>query len=128
MRVVLLLSLLAAIPAQADPEVDYLLHCSGCHMPDGTGLEGIVPTLHGVIGRMAASKAGREYLIRVPGVAQAPVSDATLAAILNWTLVEFSPNTLPDDFEPITAEEVASARARLLPDPLKLRAELFPDY
>ena len=97
-------------------------------MPDGRGHDPVVPTLHDVIGKMVASEAGREYLIRVPGVAQAPVSDATLAAILNWTLTEFNGETLPDDFEPFTADEVNRVRDQALADPLRLRAELFPDY
>jgi len=97
-------------------------------MPDGGGHAPVVPSLHGVPGRMAATAAGRDYLIRVPGVAQAPVSDATLAAILNWMLSEFSRDTLPDDFAPFTADEVGESRGMLLPDPLSLRAKLFPDY
>jgi mono/diheme cytochrome c family protein len=123
------LSLLAAAPAaQADAKVDYLLHCSGCHMPDGTGLENVVPTLHDVTGRMAAEPAGRDYLVRVPGVSQAPINDHKLAEVINWVLTEFSGDTLPKDFKPFTVSEVARARSRQLADPLKLRAELFPDY
>jgi len=121
--------LLLALPAAAaDPRADYLMHCSGCHMPDGSGHTPVVPTLHGVTGRMAATAAGRDYLIRVPGVAQAPVGDATLAAILNWMLIEFSSDTLPENFEPFSADEVGASRSTLLPDPLRLRAKLFPDY
>ena len=119
----------AAAPAtRADPEVDYLLHCSGCHMPDGTGLDQVVPTLHDVIGRMVAEPGGRAYIVRVPGVSQAPINDRKLAEVINWMLTEFSSKTLPDDFEPFTVSEVGRSRGQLLPDPLKLRAELFPGY
>jgi len=121
--------LLFAIPAiQADPEVDYLLHCSGCHMPDGTGLPQVVPTLHDVIGRIVAEPEGRSYIVRVPGVSQAPVSDTKLTEVLNWMLLEFSSNTLPVNFKPLTVKEVTRARGRLLADPLKFRAEHFPAY
>jgi len=119
----------AAAPAsRADPQVDYLLHCSGCHMPDGSGLDQVVPTLHEVIGRIVAEPEGRAYIVRVPGVSQAPISDEKLTDVINWMLAEFSSETLPDDFEPFTVSEVGRSRSQLLADPLKLRAELFPDY
>ncbi|MDX1405220.1 MAG: hypothetical protein R3192_11815 [Woeseiaceae bacterium] len=117
----------ATLSAQADPVVDYILHCSGCHMPDGRGLEPEVPTLHDTIGRMAATPEGRSYIVRVPGVAQAPISDRKLTELLNWMLSEFSGATLPDDFQALTVAEVGAARDQLLADPRKLRAELFPD-
>ena len=121
--------LLLAIPSvNADPKVDYLLHCSGCHMPDGTGLSSVVPTLHDVIGRMVAEPGGRDYVIRVPGVSQAPINDEKLTAVINWMLTEFSSETLPENFQPFTVTEVTRARSQLLADPLKYRAELFPDY
>ncbi len=117
-----------AVPlAQADPRVDYLLHCSGCHMPDGSGLAPVVPTLHEVIGRIVAAPEGRSYLVRVPGVAQAPISDRKLTAVLNWVLNEFSRATLPEDFEPLSITEVARARKQVLADPLKFRRSHWPD-
>lgn len=97
-------------------------------MLDGSGLERVVPTLHDVIGRMVAEPEGRTYIVRVPGVSQAPISDKNLTAVLNWMLTEFSSDTLPADFNPLTVEEVAVARRQVLADPLKLRAELFPGY
>jgi len=118
----------SAPSAHADPKVDYLLHCSGCHMPDGSGLASVVPTLHEVIGRMVAEPAGRAYIVRVPGVSQAPIDDQKLAEVINWMLLEFSSETLPNNFKPFTVREVARARSQQLADPLKLRAELFPDY
>ena len=121
--------LLLAVPSvRADPKVDYLLHCSGCHMPDGTGLSSVVPTLHGIIGRMVAEPEGRSYIVRVPGASQAPINDEKLAEVLNWMLTEFSSDTLPKNFKPLTAKEVKRARSQLLTDPLKYRAALFPDY
>lgn len=121
--------LLLAVPSvHADPKVNYLLHCSGCHMPDGTGLSSVVPTLHGIMGRMVAEPEGRSYIVRVPGASQAPINDEKLAEVLNWMLREFSSDTLPENFKPLTAKEVKRARSQLLADPIKYRAELFPDY
>ena len=94
-------------------------------MPDGSGLQDVVPTLHDVMGRIVAEPEGRSYIVRVPGSSQAPISDEKLAAILNWMLAEFSSDTLPRDFKPLSAEEVGEARGQLLADPLKYRAEHF---
>ncbi len=112
----------------ADPKVDYLLHCSGCHLPDGSSHAPLVPTLHDVIGRMVAKPAGRAYIVRVPGVSQAPINDEKLTEVINWMLTEFNSETLPKNFKPFTVREVSRARSRILADPLRYRAELFPDY
>jgi mono/diheme cytochrome c family protein len=113
--------------ASANPRADYLMHCAGCHLADARGVPPYVPSLAGPLGRIAASAEGRDYLARVPGAAQAPISDEALAAVLNWLLVEYNRDTLPRDFRPLRAAEVARSRARVLADPLKLRAELWPD-
>jgi mono/diheme cytochrome c family protein len=128
-RKFLVAGVLAAVaaPALAGPRADYLLHCAGCHLADGRGSPGAVPSLAGPLGRIVASPAGRDYLARVPGAAQAPISDEALAAVLNWLLLEFNRATLPSGFRPLSGSEVARSRARVLADPLKLRRELWPD-
>ena len=120
------LLLLLAAQALADVRSDYLLHCAGCHRPDGNGLPPDVPSLVGPLGRIAASPAGRDYLARVPGAAQAPLTDTELAAVLNWVLAEFNSDTLPASFAPLQGKEVARSRARVLADPLRVRNELWP--
>ncbi len=116
-----------AAPALADARSDYLLHCAGCHLVDGRGSPGSVPSIAGPLGRIASSPAGRDYLARVPGAAQAPISDEALAAVLNWVLLEFNRETLAAGFKPLSGSEIARSRARVLADPLKLRRELWPD-
>ncbi len=125
---VAVLLLVAVGSTHADPKVDYLLHCSGCHLPDGSSHAPLVPTLHDVIGRMVAKPAGRAYIVRVPGVSQAPINDEKLTEVINWMLTEFNSETLPKNFKPFTVREVSRARSRILADPLRYRAELFPDY
>lgn len=68
---------------------------------------------------------GRDYLVRVPGAAQAPMTDADLAVVLNYLLERFSSATLAADFKPYTAKEVALYRHNILQDPLKRRAEII---
>jgi hypothetical protein len=105
-----------ASAAAADPHVDYMLQCQGCHLHDGTGTPGAVPALAGSVGRFLRVAGGREFLVRVPGSSQSPLDDARLAAVLNWILVRFDPGSLPADFVPFTAEEVARVRRPPLTD------------
>ena len=121
-----LLLLLAAAPAAAeDPKVAYWLHCAGCHRLDGSSAPPEVPTLIGEPGRIAALPGGREYLVRVPGVAQAGIGDAALADVLNYMLDTFSAGTLPPGFRAYAADEVGRLRQQVLEDPLRRRSEIL---
>ena len=114
-----------ATAGMADSRDDYLLHCSGCHLPDGSGMPGEVPSLHDDLGRIVTLDQGREYLVRVPGASQAMLNDADLAGVINFVLNEFNSETLAADFKPLTAEEVARVRSDVLLHPAKFRAELW---
>ena len=72
------------------------------------------------------SPAGPNHIARVPGAAQAPLSNEALAAVLNWLLLEFNRATLPADFQALRPAEVARSRSRVLADPVRLRNELWP--
>ena len=97
-------------------------------MADGSGAPDDVPSLRDNLGHIVTVDQGRGYLVRVPGSSQAMLDDARLAAVINWVLTEFSAATLADDFQPLTATEVKAARADVLMDPLKFRAELWRHY
>ncbi|MEM1436059.1 MAG: hypothetical protein AAGG11_18535 [Pseudomonadota bacterium] len=114
--------LLASCFAAADGRTDYLLYCGGCHLEDGTGDPPEVPNLRIDVDRFAASDAGRAYLTQVPGAAQVPISDARLAAVLNWMLANYYPERT---FASFNAAEVATHRGQRLMDPLKKRQELL---
>jgi mono/diheme cytochrome c family protein len=101
--------------AGASAAVDYAVHCAGCHKADGAGQPDLVPSLVGVA-RFLRASGGREYLVRVPGVAQSPLGDAALAAVLNWSLERFSASELPADFSSYTPEEVRRLRASPIVD------------
>ncbi len=123
---VVFLGLLATAGAHPEePKVAYWLHCAGCHLLDGTGAPPDIPTLIAEPGVIAALPGGREYLIRIPGVAQAGMDDARLAGVLNYMLQAFSPAELPARFTPFSAEEVGRYRTRVLKDPLKARERLL---
>ena len=115
-----------AMPASAySPETNYRLHCEGCHLVDGSASPGKVPGLAGSVARFASSAEGRAYLVRVPGVANAALDDADLAALLDWTLRHFDAAHLPADFAPYTAEEVGRLRREPLVDVSVARQRLL---
>jgi len=113
------LALVLAAPAFASdwgPETNYAIHCRGCHLEDGSGTPGKVPPLAGSVARFLRVPDGRAFLVRVPGVANAPLNDAALAALLNWTLARFDAAAMPASFAPYDAAEVARLRVQPLVD------------
>ncbi len=103
--------------------VHYMLNCQGCHLPDGDGI-GDIPRMKGFVGNFLRVSGGREFLVQVPGAANAALDDAALAELLNWMLVEISAAQLPEDFEPYTGAEVGRYRAQPLSNVNAVRAEL----
>lgn len=60
-------------------------------------------------------------IVQVPGAAQAPLSDARLAALMNWLIERFA-GEKPDP--PYTAAEVKQLRRSPLRNPLAKRAQI----
>jgi hypothetical protein len=108
--------------------INYMLNCQGCHLPDGSGVPGSVPTMKNFVGNFLHVPGGRRFLVQVPGSANAPVSDAELAELLNWILITMSPEELPEDYPPYTAEEVGAYRSTPLTDVDDLRPELVAGF
>lgn len=107
------------------PLVNYQLQCMGCHLADGSGAPGRVPSLRRSLVLFSATPQGREYVIRVPGVAQSPLSDADTATLLNWMARNLSDLTLPRGFADYTAAEVHGLRGRPLAAVKAARARLM---
>ena len=95
---------------------DYLLSCAGCHRFDGSG-SGRVPALYDTA-HLLTLPGGREYLASVPGVAQAPLSDERLAALLNWVIEEFGG---AEGIVPYEVAEISGLRNRPLRAPRETR-------
>ena len=120
-----LCSLCSHADGLSQPQINYILHCQGCHLPDGAGTPGKVPALRGEVGRFLHVQGGREFLIQVPGTAQSALTDAEVAAVLNWILQNFSKDVLPADFEPYSEEEISRYRHQPLADVSAVRAGLM---
>jgi mono/diheme cytochrome c family protein len=113
---VLLLSPLA-VADDHRAQVNYMIHCQGCHLPDAVGFDGRVPRMKDFAGYFLHSEEGREFLIRVPGVSSASLPDDEIAELINWLLITYSAAQLPTDFAPFTKTEVARLRSRPESDP-----------
>lgn len=111
---------------EARATYNYQMFCQGCHTPDGAGAN-YVPPLKNSVGYYLRTPAGRDYLVRVPGSATSVLKDADLAEVLNWILLNFAGSSLPgsNQFEPYTADEVATLRQRPLEEVFNYRLELL---
>lgn len=138
--VVVLLTLLgfvcaggAAAGAEADEDetyrlahLDYMLHCQGCHMPDGAGVEGAVPPLPGEVGKFISNQEWRDYLVQVPGASQALIDDEALARLMTWIVRRFDPENAKD-LQPYGAAEVGRLRRQPVTNPTEVRRRIIED-
>ncbi|HEY2635528.1 MAG TPA: hypothetical protein VGI51_12420 [Steroidobacteraceae bacterium] len=107
------------------PLVNYQLRCMGCHLADGSGQPGRVPSLRRSLVLFSASPAGRNYVVRVPGVAQSPLSDQDTAALLNWMARNLSDLSVPPGFVDYSEGEIHGLRDRPLVRVSAIRARLL---
>ncbi|MBS0580921.1 MAG: cytochrome c [Proteobacteria bacterium] len=113
---------LAAV-ARASPAQDYMLYCMGCHGEEGKGVPGKVPQLAGSVARFMRTPQGRNYILRVPGAANSALSDAQIAAVLNWLAArDAAAGEVPA--RPFTTAEVAGVRHTPLTSVLATRHEV----
>jgi cytochrome c553 len=108
---------------------NYQLQCAGCHLGSGEGApRNDTPRMSGFVGNFLRVEGGREFLVRVPGVAQAALSDAQIAELLNWILDPqhgMAGASTPADFRPYSAEEVGKVRRNALLNLPDTRAALI---
>jgi hypothetical protein len=71
------------------------------------------------------SSEGRDYVIRVPGVAQSPLSNADTAALLNWMARNLSDVPPPAGFTDYSEAEVQGLRGSPLVRVSTIRARLL---
>jgi len=120
------LSSAAANLAQGyQPVVNYQLHCMGCHLADGSGQPGRVPSIRRSLVLFSSLPDGREYVVRVPGVAQSPLSNEDTAALLNWMARNLSDLKVTARFADYSAAEIQGLRDRPLVTVSATRARLL---
>jgi hypothetical protein len=107
------------------PRVNYQLRCMGCHLADGSGQPGRVPSIRRSLLLFSVSPEGRDYVIRVPGVAQSPLSDEETAELLNWMARNLSDLKVPRAFADYSAGEIHRLRDRPLSRVRAIRTRLW---
>src|SRR5438105_15186846 len=91
-------------------QANYMLNCMGCHLPDGSGAAGKVPSVRDSLVTLSSSAAGRRFLVQVPGASQSPLTDLELAQVLNWMVRNISARAVPAVITYFTAAEDAIYR------------------
>ncbi len=90
---------------------NYILRCSGCHGLDGSGNEkAAIPDFRNYVGGFATDPDGRTYVLRVPGVVNANLSDSEIAAVMNYVMQAWGGMSLRGAFVSFTPQEVAARR------------------
>jgi mono/diheme cytochrome c family protein len=112
--------------ALASPAQDYMLHCMGCHGVNAQGVPGKVPPLAHTLVQFMRTPAGRSYVLRVPGASNSMLSDAQLAAVLNWITGHFSPDPAAT-VTPFTDQEVSAHRRVPMSSVLATRREVVKE-
>ncbi len=107
------------------PRVNFQLHCMGCHLGDGSGQPGRVPSIRRSLVTLSMSREGRDYIVRVPGVAQSPLSNEDTAVMLNWMVRNLSDLAVPSGFTEYSAAEIQGLRDRPLTQVKAVRARLL---
>jgi hypothetical protein len=121
---VIFLLLLCSSAEAKDANFNYKMECQGCHSADGRGQSDVIPTLDHYMANFLTVPGGREYLVQVPGAAQAPLTDEETADVLNLMLRKFGPKEITEKYPPYTAEEVAELRKTPLTEVKQKRAAL----
>ena len=124
--------LLAPLSAAAAPDgaAIFTARCVQCHQADATGADGLAPSLAGTLKDYLASADGRQYLSQIPisGMGgriesqgrvivglmpnfRTDLTDADIAAVVNYVLGHFNGVMGADAEHPITPAAVAASRA-----------------
>jgi cytochrome c553 len=119
--VVCVVTAFVSMAAQANPAQDYILNCMGCHGTQAEGVPGKIPPLANMLSRFMRTAEGRNYVLRVPGAANSALSDAQLAAVLNWLAVTYD-SPPATNLVPFTTAEVSAVRRKPLISVLAARS------
>jgi mono/diheme cytochrome c family protein len=105
----------------------YLERCAGCHGGDGLGHTSLIPDLKGRAGYFLCSAESRDYMSRLPNIVFSRITDAEMAALLNYVTFDLGAKSAPAGARPFSAGELAAARREPLtiPDLEAYRAQVI---
>ena len=100
----------ARIPEINHTVSNYLQSCGGCHGIQGVSAIGLVPQLRDRVGWFLCTPNGRDFIVQLPDVAFAGVSDQELADVLNFMVFDLGGASTPKGAKPYSAAEVKQLR------------------
>jgi cytochrome c553 len=108
------------------PPVNYQLRCAGCHGQDGMGVTSAgIPPFPGFIDGFFQTDASRLYLMHVPGINTASLTDAEIAGVMNYVAERWGSSEVQrTDF---TTSEVTRLRAQPVQDVVALRRTIIAE-
>lgn len=80
--------------------------------------------MHNTPGQFMRLSEGRAFLVQVPGINNAGLSDAQIAALSNWLLHTWSSTTLPENWQGFDATELPALRAQRPVDIMQTRRDI----
>ena len=105
--------------------MNYVLRCSGCHGMDGSGHAAAgVPDFRDSVGAFAMDEEGRTYLLHVPGIVNASLSDREISAVINFVMDNWGGTSLQPGFARFNPQEVAVRRAQPVTDVVRFRRQI----
>ena len=120
------LSCASACALADDGRYDYVLKCSGCHMMDGSGAPDFgIPDFRDQVGYFERVPGGRAFLTQVAGVAASGLKDDQVADVTTYIIRTFAGESMPDNFEPYSTDEVSRYRENRPVDVATRRNELY---
>lgn len=105
---------LSTPPAHMSPRATYLGRCGGCHGVDGHSADGLVPDLKDAAGYFLCDETTRAYAARLPNVAFAQISNADMAAMMNYVMFDLGGSSAPAGARAYTADEMGQLRRQPL--------------
>ena len=120
-------STLAYTPEHMTPRATYLERCGGCHGVDGLGHTSLIPDLKDKAGYFLCDAEGRHYVARLPNIVFSRITDAEMAALLNYVVFDLGAKSAPPAARPFSARELTAARreALTIPDLEAYRAQVI---
>jgi hypothetical protein len=108
---------LAYTPEHLTPRGTYLVRCGGCHGPDGLSRTSLIPDLKDKAGYFLCDPAGRDYVSRLPNIVFSRITDAEMAALMNYVSFDLGGGSAPPHARAFTAGELGRARRNALTIP-----------
>jgi len=101
----------STIPALNHAQTAYVAGCGGCHGIQGISKNELIPSLRDRAGYWLCTAEGRKYMVKLPNVALAPLSDAELADLMNFVAFDLGGVSAPKAAARYTASEITQLRA-----------------